>query len=70
MVTQEKIIEQMLVYSEISMLAYELFGNDLKKTKEYIKNPNDFLFGKTALEVCLVDEGEGLRDWLKERLGK
>lgn len=65
----EEIIKQMLIYSEISMLAYELFSRDLEKAQSYIEKPNQYLFGKTALEVCLIGEGESFRDYLKGRLG-
>ena len=66
---EKKIIKQMSLYSEISMLAYSLFDNDLEKARNFIESPNEYLFGKTALEVCLLDQGENFRDHLKERLG-
>ena len=67
---EKELIKNLLIYSEISMLVYELYSNNLEQAKKYIEDPNEFLFGKTALEVCLIGEGEGLRDWLLGRLDK
>lgn len=52
----------------ISDLAYELF-KDEEKTIGWMISPNNFLFGLTPFQACLVGRGDDLIKLLAEKLG-
>ena len=69
---------------EISVLAYELFRYDLSKqnisesdlitqawlkSHHWINSPQSLCFGKTPLEVIFTNDGESIKNFLKDKMG-
>lgn len=57
-----------IVLNEIEGYLAELGMSD-KEILEYMIKPNEYLFGKTVIEIVLVDQHYGLINMLKARLG-
>lgn len=51
-------------------IAYELFDKNIKETAAWLMSPNTVLFGESPFDVCMRGEGEGLINWLNQRLGR
>ena len=62
-------MKQLEAIVEVTLLVNKLFENDIEQSKKWMKEPNELLFGKSPIEVCVLDESEFLIKWLKDKLG-
>ena len=81
----DKILKQVLTdLQEISVLVYELFRYDLRneklsqedlvqkawrKSHEWMNTEQSLLFGKKPIDVILTNDGESIKNFLKDKMG-
>lgn len=66
----DKFIKRVVDIVLVTDLAYELFNSNYEETTLWLMSPNSLLFGDSPFEVCMRGDGEPLKKWLLERLGK
>ena len=62
-----KIEDLIKMYGEASILAYRLWGGDLKIALNWMHTKNPAFFDVSPFEVIFGGEGEHVLNWLRER---
>lgn len=55
-------------YAKVCLLAGRLFNRD-DEAIDWLTTPQQFLFGKTVYESCMIGQGESIVEFLQSKLG-
>lgn len=55
-------------YAEVCLLAGRLFNLE-DQALDWLTKPQEFLFGKTVYESCMIGQGQEIVNFLRAKLG-